>query len=145
MYEIAYYEIKRLENKVKFTQKFLNKVNERLEENKRRMKHKSYYSPKECDRNNEQDNYIFDTLYYDYLGKNFDINYGDIEELINTIKNINKDNYLDEFRCTIIDKLNKCYSIEQYMQTKNKLDRTKVETTIKLENNIMNISQYHQH
>jgi len=117
-----------------------------LNENKFRLHFKSYYSPTEqSDRNNAQDNYVFDQLYYQFLEKNFDIKPAEIEELIKTINSINSNNYLEKYRCTIIDKLNKCETMEKYLKTKKELERTKVETTIQLVNNQMKINQYHNH
>jgi hypothetical protein len=146
MYEIAYIEMHRLEGKIKLSKKFMKKVEKRLNENKFRLHFKSYYSPsEESDRNNAQDNYVFDQLYYQFLEKNFDIKPAEIEELIKTINSINSNNYLEKYRCTIIDKLNKCETMDKYLKTKKELERTKVETSIQLINNQMKINQYHNH
>lgn len=104
------------------------------------MKGYSYKSKEKL--NCQKDDYIFDKQYEKFLSETYNINQDDINELINTINNINFNNYLENYQCRIIDKLMKVENIKTYEKTMKEINKTKVETSISLHKNNMNIKQY---
>jgi hypothetical protein len=86
----------------------------------------------------------FDQLYYKFLNEKYGINQCDIDELLNTVDQINTKNYLEkDFRCSIIDKLMNVKNIQQYDDVTKIIDKTKEHVSINLNGKRMMFTHNH--
>lgn len=143
MLEIGTYEANLFYKYICNNKKYQRSLKRKLDKLKEIAGHKSYISSSSQDRNNELDNFIFDFKYYEFLEKNYGITLDDIDELLNILNKITPDNYLEKYRCSIVDKLMKVNNHEQFLKVKEQIDKTKIDVSISLSGRRMEINQFH--